>query len=64
LKETFETASRLDPYNASFHFELSRIYAKLGETELSRESREKAISLFPSEPRFRLQGSPVSSSAN
>jgi hypothetical protein len=64
LRETFETASRLDPYNASFHFELSRIYAKLGEAELSKESRERAISLFPSEPRFRLQKSPVPSSAN
>jgi hypothetical protein len=64
LRETFEAARRLEPYNAYFHFELSRIYTKLGETELARESREKANSLFPSEPRFKQQGRPVSSSAN
>ena len=49
LSHSLEEAVRLDPYNAEFHFELSRVYKGLGNDKLSDESRAKAVALFPSE---------------
>ena len=53
LSQSLVEAVRLDPYNAEFHFELSRVYRGLGNDKLSDESRAKAVALFPSEPKYR-----------
>jgi len=53
LSQSLEEAIRLDPYNAEFHFELSRVYKGLGNEKLSDESRARAVALFPSEPKYR-----------
>jgi hypothetical protein len=53
LSHSLEEAVRLDPYNAEFHFELSRVYRGLGNDKLSNESRAKAVALFPSDPKYR-----------
>jgi len=53
LRESLKEAVRLDPYNAEFHFELSRVYRGLGDERLADESRGMAIALFPSEPKYR-----------
>ncbi len=53
LSHSLEEAVRLDPYNAEFHFELSRVYQGLGNEKLSDESRARAVALFPSEPKYR-----------
>jgi hypothetical protein len=53
LKRSLRQAVSLDPHNAEFHFELSRVYRGLGEEELSRDSLARAIALFPSETRYR-----------
>ena len=53
LRHSLEEAVRLDPYNAEFYFELSRVYRGLGDGKLSDESRAKAVALFPSEPKYR-----------
>ena len=53
LSQSLKVAVRLDPYNAQFHFELSRVYKALGNEELSDESRARAVALFPSEPKYR-----------
>jgi O-Antigen ligase len=54
LSQSLKEAVRLDPYNAEFHFELSRVYAGLGDKTLSDESRARAVALFPSEPRYHV----------
>lgn len=54
LKEGLERAVVLDPFNAEYHYELSRIYAGLGEAELSRRALAHAHAVFPSDPRFQL----------
>ena len=53
LRHSLEEAVRLDPYNAEFHFELSRVYRGLGSDKLSDESRARAVVLFPSHPKYR-----------
>ena len=53
LSRSLEEAVRLDPFNAEFHFELSRVYRGQGNAKLSDESRAKAVALFPSDPRYR-----------
>jgi O-antigen ligase/polysaccharide polymerase Wzy-like membrane protein len=53
LRRSLEEAVRLDPYNAEFHFELSRVYRGLGNDKLSDESRARAVALFPSDPKYR-----------
>ena len=53
LSQSLVEAVRLDPYNAEFHFELSRVYRGLGNDKLSNESRARAAALFPSEPKYR-----------
>jgi protein-S-isoprenylcysteine O-methyltransferase Ste14 len=53
LSQSLKEAVRLDPYNAEFHFELSRVYKALGNEELSDQSRARAVALFPSEPKYR-----------
>ena len=53
LSQSLVEAVRLDPYNAEFHFELSRVYRGLGNDKLSNESRARAVALFPSEPKYR-----------
>jgi hypothetical protein len=53
LRRSLEEAVRLDPYNAEFHFELSRVYRGLGYEKLSTESRAKASALFPTDPKYR-----------
>ena len=53
LSQSLEEAIRLDPYNAEFHFELSRVNKGLGNEKLSDESRARAAALFPSEPKYR-----------
>jgi len=53
LRHSLEEAVRLDPYNAEFHFELSRVYQGLGSNKLADESRAKAVALFPSELKYR-----------
>jgi hypothetical protein len=53
LKVAYEKATLLDPYNAEYHYELSRILLLLGEKELASLARSRAIELFPSEPKFR-----------
>jgi hypothetical protein len=53
LSRSLEEAVRLDPYNAEFHFELSRVYRGLGNGRLSDQSRARAVTLFPSEPKYR-----------
>jgi tetratricopeptide (TPR) repeat protein len=54
LRRPLEEAVRLDPFNAEFHFELSRIYKGLGNDELADESRARAVALFPSNSKYRL----------
>jgi hypothetical protein len=53
LRHSLEDAVRLDPYNAEFHFELSRVYGGLGNDKLSDQSRARALALFPSDPKYR-----------
>jgi len=53
LRSAYEKATRLDPFNAIYQYELSRILFTLGEAELATQSRNRAILLFPSEPKFR-----------
>ena len=53
LGQSLKEGVRLDPYNAEFHFELSRVYKGLGNENLSDEGRARAVALFPSEPRYR-----------
>jgi hypothetical protein len=53
LSHSLEEAVKLDPYNAEFHFELSRVYKGLGNEKPSEESRARAVALFPSEPKYR-----------
>ena len=53
LRKAYERAIQLDPFNASYHHELSRVLFALGETELALRSRDRAIKLFPSEPKFK-----------
>jgi hypothetical protein len=52
LRRSLEEAVRLDPYNAEFHFELSRVFRGLGNDKLSDESRARAVALFPSDPKY------------
>jgi O-antigen ligase len=59
LRSAYEKATRLDPYNAIYQYELSRILLTLGEVELAAQSRSRAISLFPSEPKFRQDTPPA-----
>jgi len=54
LRRFLEEAVRLDPYNAEFHFELSRVYRGLGNTKLADERRARAEALFPSESKYRM----------
>jgi len=56
LSEALKKAVHLDPYNAEFHFELSRLYKGLGDEKLSAESRATAAALFPSEPKYSGPG--------
>jgi hypothetical protein len=53
LSHFLEEAVRLDPYNAEFHFELSRVYKGMGNDKLSDENRARAVALFPSDPKYR-----------
>jgi O-antigen ligase/polysaccharide polymerase Wzy-like membrane protein len=53
LRHSLEEAVRLDPYNVEFLFELSRVYQGLGNNKLADESRAKAVTLFPSESKYR-----------
>jgi len=53
LRHSLEEAVRLDPYNAEFHFELSRVYGGLGNDKLSNQSLARAVALFPSESKYR-----------
>jgi len=53
LRSGLERAVALDPYNANYHYELSRIYTALGAQELSQKALQKANFLFPSEPKFQ-----------
>jgi hypothetical protein len=53
LSHSLEAAVRLDPYNAEFHFELSRVYGGLGNDKLSNQSLARAVALFPSESKYR-----------
>jgi O-antigen ligase len=53
LRQAYERAIQLDAFNASYHHELSRVLFALGETKLSLRSRDRAIELFPSEPKFK-----------
>ena len=53
LSQSLKEGVRLDPYNAEFHFELSRVYKGQGNENLSDESRARAVELFPSEPKYR-----------
>jgi tetratricopeptide (TPR) repeat protein len=53
LRKAYERAIQLDAFNASYHHELSRVLFALGETKLSLRSRDRAIELFPSEPKFK-----------
>jgi len=53
LSHSLEEAVRLDPYNAEFHFELSRVYKGMGNDKLSDEIRARAVALFPSDPKYR-----------
>ena len=53
LREAYERATRLDTFNANYHHELSRILFALGETKLALQSRDQAVDLFPSEPKFK-----------
>jgi O-antigen ligase len=53
LSQSLEEGTRLDPYNAEIHFDLSRVYEAIGNQQLSLKSRSKAIALFPSESRYR-----------
>ena len=54
LSEALKEAVHLDPYNAEFHFELSRLYKGLGDEKLSANSRATAALLFPSTCKARL----------
>jgi len=53
LREAYEKATQLDVCNANYHYELSRVLFALGETKLAWQARDRAIELFPAEPRFR-----------
>jgi O-antigen ligase len=53
LRQAYEKATLLDAFNASYHHELSRVLFALGETKLALRSRDRAIELFPSEPKFK-----------
>jgi hypothetical protein len=53
LLQGYLRATSLDPYNAHYHFELSRIQSALGENDAASASRARAIQLFPTEPRYR-----------
>ncbi len=57
LRQAYERGTRLDPLNASYHYELSRILEALGEKGLASQARLKASSLFPSE--IKLRGEPL-----
>ena len=54
LRSPLEEAVRLDPFNAEFHFELSRVYKGLGNDKLADESRARALALFPSNSKYRI----------
>ncbi|MBM3800831.1 MAG: hypothetical protein FJW26_00810 [Acidimicrobiia bacterium] len=54
LRQSLCQAVDLDPHNAEFHFELSRVYRGLGHEDLSQGSLARAVALFPSEARYRL----------
>jgi hypothetical protein len=54
LRGPLEEAVRLDPFNAEFHFELSRVYKGLGNDKLADESRARALALFPSNSKYRI----------
>ncbi len=53
LRDGFEQASRLDPFNAEFHYQLGRIYTILGNKRQARAAAESARNLFPSEPKYK-----------
>jgi tetratricopeptide (TPR) repeat protein len=53
LKEAYEKATKLEPYNANYHYELSRVLYSLGDIKLASLFRNRAIELFPSQPIFK-----------
>ena len=53
VKLAYQKAARLDPYNAEYHFQLSKILQALGEIEMAGQERKIAIRLFPAEARYR-----------
>jgi tetratricopeptide (TPR) repeat protein len=59
LATAYKEAIQLDPFNAQYRYDLSRILSALGETKLASLSRNKAIELFPSEPKYREDSTSV-----
>jgi hypothetical protein len=53
LKEALQRAIHLDPYNARYHYELSKILNGLNEKEASEKEQATAVSLSPSETQYR-----------
>jgi O-antigen ligase len=53
LKQNYQRATELDPYNSEYHFQLSKILKALGEDEASIKEKQRAQLLFPAEPRYR-----------
>jgi O-Antigen ligase len=58
LKVAYKKATLLDPFNAEYHYELSRVLVLIGEKESASLARSRAIELFPSEPKFRHETIP------
>ncbi len=53
LKTGFQKATQMDPYNAQYQFELSKILSGLGEKEAAILATSKAKALFPSETKYQ-----------
>jgi len=53
LKEAYEKATTLEPYNARYHYELSRVLYALGDVKMASLFRNRAVELFPSQPTFK-----------
>ncbi|MFN8007206.1 MAG: O-antigen ligase family protein [Terriglobia bacterium] len=53
LKLSYQKAVALDPYNAEYHYQLSKILAASGETNAAEVEKRRAQALFPAELKYR-----------
>ncbi len=53
LKLAYQKGTRLDPYNAEYHFQLGKIMQALGEIDMAGQEKRKARELFPAEAKYR-----------